>query len=122
MKTMIINIVFVLIISMLFGGCANNPQLALRGNPNSPWVSMQYLRIDPNAMMHMSKYEYDELVRRVDEHNRIVSVMLQNDRTAAQNAQIWTGNVNQDRYYSPDNILMRNLNSLFERWVYSIDF
>lgn len=115
-------VVLVAVSCLFLGACANNPQLGLRGNPNAPWTNMQYLQIDPNAMMHMSPAQYDEYVRRVNTHNQIVNQQLQNDRMAAQNAQTWTGNVNQDRYYSIDRTLGRGFDNALNRWINSIDF
>ncbi len=118
------NVIVVLLVGItgLLSGCANNPQLAYRGRMNAPGIDLTYLRVDPNAAYHMSPAQYNHLQQVVRDHNNNVREMLRNDRIAAQNAQIWTGDVNRDRYYSLDNTISRSFSRLLDRWVNSIDF
>ena len=115
-------LIITVVLGLLLGGCANNPQLAYRGHMNAPGINLTYLRVDPNAAYHMSPAQYNHLQQVVRDHNNNVREMLRNDRMAAQNAQIWTGDVNRDRYYSLDNTISRSFSRLLDRWVNSIDF
>ena len=125
MKNNAISTVLMVVIgicSLFLVGCANNPQLAYRGRMNAPGVNLTYLRVDPNAAYHMSPDEYKHLQQVVRDHNDNVRQMLENDRMAAQNAQIWTGDVNQDRYNSPERIIGRSFSQFMDRWINSIEF
>ena len=113
---------FVGLVCFFVTGCANNPQLGYRGRMNAPGVKLTYLSIDPNAAYEMSPGAYAHLQQIVQDHNNNVTKMLENDRMAAQNAQIWTGNVNQDRYYSVPNVLSRGLGTIVDNFARSIKF
>ena len=115
-------LVIAVVCGLFLGGCANNPQLAYRGRMNAPGVNLTYLQVDPNEAYHMSPAQYKHLQRVVRDHNDNVRQMLQNDRIAAQNAQIWTGDVNRDRYNSPERIIGRSFSQFMNRWINSIDF
>ncbi len=125
MKNNAISTVLMVVIgicSLFLVGCANNPQLAYRGRMNAPGVNLTYLRVDPNAAYHMSPDEYKHLQQVVRDHNDNVRQMLENDRMAAQNAQIWTGDVNRDRYNSLENVIGRSFSQFMDRWINSIEF
>ncbi len=119
-KSIIVSLL--VICGLVLGGCANNPQLAYRGRMNAPGVNLTYLQVDPNAAYHMSPAEYNHLQRVVRDHNANVRQMLQNDRMAAQNAQIWTGDVNRDRYNSLERIIGRSFSQFMNKWINSIEF
>ena len=96
-------------------------QYDLRGNPNAPFMNVDPLNTNLNDIYGMSPEQFAEYQKRVNWVNdHVVPQTASNDRDYAENAQVWMGDVNRDRYQNPQDSISdwidvaENLKDLFD--------
>ncbi|HIP50273.1 MAG TPA: hypothetical protein EYG99_02365 [Candidatus Pacebacteria bacterium] len=118
-------LVLVVLVGFVATGCSQKPGLQywLRGEANAPYIRYEPLQIDPNKLAMMPRKERQDMIKYINWYNgKYAPQALANDRKAAQNAQIWTGDTNQDRYNSAKQISSRAAERLINKVIDSLDF